>query len=82
MSRPGTSIPLREEGPAPVTVFDGLGRVVRIVTADEFRRSHGSIERPTLTAGRRRGEASAARGRLAPHQPTGSSNASMSSKGA
>ena len=36
-----------EESAAPVTILDGLGRVVRIVPAEEFRRTHGAPGRPT-----------------------------------
>jgi hypothetical protein len=56
MSRAGVSVPVREEGPAPVTILDGLGRVIRIVPAEEFRRSHGPVARPTLDNRRRRAE--------------------------
>jgi len=33
-----------EEAVAPVTILDELGRVVRIVPAEEFRRTHGVPE--------------------------------------
>jgi hypothetical protein len=36
-----------EEGVSPVTILDAHGRVIRIVPAAEFRRTHGS---PTRTA--------------------------------
>jgi len=29
---------------APITILDGLGQVVRIVSAEEFRRTHGVPE--------------------------------------
>jgi hypothetical protein len=45
-----------EQGAAPVTILDGLGRVVRIVPAEEFRRTHGVPERPTRDHWRRRKE--------------------------
>lgn len=51
-----------EEGAAPVTILDGLGRVIRIVAAEEFRRIHGVPERPAPDHWRRhrreRGKAS------------------------
>ena len=50
-----------EEGAAPVTILDGLGRVLRIVPAAEFRRIHGVPERPRpehWRRGRRRAEPS------------------------
>ena len=43
-----------EENAAPVTILDGLDRVVRIVPAEEFRRIHGVPERPTHDNWRRR----------------------------
>jgi len=45
-----------EDGAAPVTILDGLGRVVRIIPAEEFRRIHGVPERPTTDNWRRRRE--------------------------
>jgi len=52
-----------EEAPAPVTILDGLGRTVRVVPAEEFRRIHGIPERPTIDKLRR------SRGRIKPHPP-------------
>jgi len=31
-----------EEAAAPVTILDGSGRLITIVPADEFRRTHGA----------------------------------------
>lgn len=45
-----------QEDVAPVTILDGLGRVVRIVPAAEFRRIHGAPERPSRDSWRRRRE--------------------------
>jgi hypothetical protein len=45
-----------EEGAAPVTILDGLGRVVLIIPAEEFRRIHGVPGRPTTDNRRRRRE--------------------------
>ena len=45
-----------EEGAAPVTILDGLGRVVRVIPAEEFRRIHGAPERPKPDMWRRRRE--------------------------
>lgn len=46
--------PVDLESVAPVTILDGTGRVVRTITADEFRRTHGIPERPKLEMLRRR----------------------------
>ena len=43
-----------EQTVAPVTILDGAGRVVKIVAAEEFRRTHGSPEPPKLEHLRRR----------------------------
>src|SRR5262245_52322693 len=43
-----------DDNAAPVTILDGLGRVVRIVPAAEFRRIHGLPERPPMDHGRRK----------------------------
>jgi hypothetical protein len=56
MNATGLTLPVREEGPAPVTIFDASGRVVRIIPADEFRRTHGEIGRALADNRRRRGE--------------------------
>jgi hypothetical protein len=54
MNLAGPKVADDEEGAAPVTILDGLGRVVRIVTAAEFRRNHGVPGRPTRDTWRRR----------------------------
>ena len=54
MNSIGQRIAADEEGVAPVTILDGLGRVVQIIPADEFRRIHPAPERPP-THNRRRG---------------------------
>jgi hypothetical protein len=54
MSPAGVRLPVRDEPAAPVTILDGSGRVLRTVTAQEFRRDHGMPERSTLEAWRRR----------------------------
>jgi hypothetical protein len=56
MNATGVRLPVREEGAAPVTILDGSGRVVRVIPADEFRRTHGNIERSTADNRGRRGE--------------------------
>ena len=43
-----------EENVAPVTILDGLGRVMQIVAAPEFRKNHSAPERSTLDKRRRR----------------------------
>lgn len=43
-----------EERAAPVTILDGLGRVIRIVPAEEFRRTHGVSGRPMIDSWHRR----------------------------
>jgi hypothetical protein len=53
MSQASASVPVHEKDPAPVTIFDGRGRVLRIVSAEEFRRTHGIVERPTFHNRRR-----------------------------
>ena len=53
---PGMRPVADDEEVAPVTILDGLGRVVRIVPAEEFRRLHGVPERPSLDSWRRRRE--------------------------
>ena len=45
-----------EEGPAPVTILDGLGRVMQVIPAEEFRRIHGLPTPPTPDSWRRRKE--------------------------
>ena len=45
-----------EESVAPVTILDGLGRVIGVVPAEEFRRIHGAPERPKPDMWRRRRE--------------------------
>ena len=56
--------PVVEDQPvAPVTILDALGRTVRIVPAEEFRRIHGIPERPTIDKLRR------SRGRVKPLPP-------------
>jgi hypothetical protein len=47
-----------DEGAAPVTILDGMGRVIRVVPATEFRRIHGTPERASIEKLRR------ARGRV------------------
>ncbi len=56
MNPDGLRLAADEEGAAPVTILDGLGRVVRIVPAEEFRRIHGVPGRPTTDNWRRRRE--------------------------
>jgi hypothetical protein len=56
MSSPDRRPVAEEESAAPVTILDGLGRVVRVVTAEEFRRIHGVPERPKPDMWRRRRE--------------------------
>jgi hypothetical protein len=53
---PGMRPVTDDEEVAPVTILDGLGRVVRIVPAEEFRRIHGVPERPSPDNWRRRRE--------------------------
>jgi hypothetical protein len=52
MDPPGVRLAVQAEGAAPVTIPDGQGRVIRIVPAEEFRRSHSrshSSPGPTAT---------------------------------
>jgi hypothetical protein len=45
-----------EERAEPVTILDGLGRVIQILPAEEFRRIHGAPGRPTTENWRLRRE--------------------------
>jgi hypothetical protein len=45
-----------EDAVAPVTILDGLGRVIQVLPVAEFRRIHGVPERPTVDKWRRRRE--------------------------
>jgi hypothetical protein len=54
MTSPGGRPVAEEESASPVTILDGLGRVVRVVTAEEFRRIHGVPEGPKPDMWRRR----------------------------
>ena len=56
MSSAGRRPVAEEESAAPVTILDGLGRVIRVVPAEEFRRIHGAPERPKPDMWRRRRE--------------------------
>jgi hypothetical protein len=56
MNPAGVRLPGREEDAAPVTILDGRGAVVRIVSAAEFRQIYGITERPTIIYRRRRSE--------------------------
>jgi hypothetical protein len=49
-------LPSSDENVAPVTILDGLGRVIRIVPAEQFRRDHGVPGRPTTGSWRRKRE--------------------------
>jgi hypothetical protein len=58
MSPASVRLPTHDEAAAPVTILDGSGQVLRTVTAQEFRRDHGTSEPPTLESWRpRRGRA-------------------------
>jgi len=63
MNRPARRPVVEDEPVAPVTILDALGRTVRIVPAEEFRRIHGIPERPTIDKLRR------SRERVKPHPP-------------
>jgi hypothetical protein len=56
MSAARVRLPDDDEDVAPVTILDGLGRVVRVIPAKEFRRNHGAPARPTTDKWRRRRE--------------------------
>jgi hypothetical protein len=43
-----------EDNVAPVTILDGMGRVMQIVAAAEFRKDHPAPERSTLDKRRRK----------------------------
>jgi len=63
MNRPAPRLVVGDEAVAPVTILDALGRTIRILPAEEFRRIHGIPERPTIDKLRR------SRGRIKPHPP-------------
>jgi hypothetical protein len=46
MKPPGRRL-VEEERAEPVTILDGLGRVIQILPAEEFRRIHGAPGRST-----------------------------------
>jgi hypothetical protein len=54
MKRADVRLASNEEGASPVTILDALGRVIRVVPAAEFRRSHGSPIRTAMESGRHR----------------------------
>ncbi len=56
MPRSDMRLPGLEDSVGPVTILDGEGRVVRIVPALEFRRSHVVSAQPTTESWRRRKE--------------------------
>jgi hypothetical protein len=56
MSSAGRRPVADEESVAPVTILDGMGRVIGVVPAEEFRRVHGAPERPKPEMWRRRRE--------------------------
>ncbi len=56
MNPAGRNAVADDESVAPVTILDGLGRVIRIVPAKEFRRIHGVPGRPTTDSWRRRAQ--------------------------
>jgi hypothetical protein len=56
MSPARVRLPAQEEGAAPVTILDGEGRVLRIVPAEQFRRSKGGREGATTASWHRRRE--------------------------
>jgi len=63
MNRPAPRLVVGDEVVAPVTILDALGRTIRILPAEEFRRIHGIPERPTIDKLRR------SRGPIKPHPP-------------
>jgi len=63
MHRPARRPVAEDEAVGPVTILDGLGRTIRVVPAEEFRKIHGIPERPTIEKLRR------SRGRVKPHPP-------------
>jgi hypothetical protein len=54
MKSASIGLPVRDEEAAPVSILDGQGRVVQVVSAEEFRRDHRAFERQTITPWRRR----------------------------
>jgi hypothetical protein len=60
MKRSDIRLAINEESISPVTILDGLGRVVRVVPADVFRRNRGPVVESPIQGGRRRRARSAA----------------------
>jgi hypothetical protein len=56
MKRADVKVATYEEGVSPVTILDALGRVIRVVPAAEFRRSHGAPIRAAMESSRHRRE--------------------------
>ena len=56
MSSAGRRPVADEESVAPVTILDGMGRVIGVVPVEEFRRIHGVPERLKPDMWRRRRE--------------------------
>ena len=56
MNAASVKLPSSDENAAPVTILDGVGRVIRIVPAEQFRRDHGVPGRPTTRPWRRKRE--------------------------
>jgi hypothetical protein len=47
-------LPSADDSIAPVTILDGKGNVVRVISAEEFRRDHPTLAGPPAAAHRRR----------------------------
>jgi hypothetical protein len=56
MNPTGRRLVADEEAPAPVTILDGLGRVMQVIPAEEFRRIRGVPAPSTPDSWRRRKE--------------------------
>jgi hypothetical protein len=54
MNQSNVRLPIHDGDAAPVTILDGLGRVVRVVPADQFRRNRGALAESPIEGGRRR----------------------------
>ena len=66
MNPAGRRLAAHEEGPAPVTIFDGAGRLIRIISTEQFRRAHAASK--TIDGSRRGGKRSMPRKSTAPTQ--------------
>jgi PHD/YefM family antitoxin component YafN of YafNO toxin-antitoxin module len=54
MTHNAIRLPSADDSIAPVTILDGNGNVVRVISAEEFRRDHPTLAASPSAAHRRR----------------------------